>query len=656
MPDWSYQTVFKPVLFRLPAGTARDLSLRAMGTLAQVPLGGRVIDFLGHMRPDVRLERTIAGITFASPLGLGARLDPELRGLDALSRFGFGFVEIGPVSLRPKAARPIVERRVAEEAISISDRIATLGLSPLVQTIASRTAQEIPLLARLTVDADATVTAATADGVGMIDRLSPHVRIFAIDTLSVAMKNGWTEKEWREHCQQLAAHAMTAQRPLLVCIAAGDDAATVQPLVRVAREAGFMGLQISGELEQVSPAVLIGKPARSSALAMVKSLRSDLRDDSVIVASGGVHEPADALKLFEAGADLLQIDSGLVYSGPGLVKRVNDALLFATAQRTIIPATTPVVRTVERDWFWSFLMGLGMLLGGLVAIAIASTRVVLSYDESFVCMSREQLDKLNGRLLSFMCHDRVSLSGTMLAIGAIYVFLSYFGMRAGLHWARVAVLSSASMGFVSFFLFLGFGYFDPFHAFVTTVLLQFLLLSVIGQTGVAQVPQWPNLYNDWRWKWSQWGHLLLIAHGAALIVAGSVISYLGATTVFVPEDLEFMQTTAEILNDTSPKLIPLVAHDRASFGGMILCTGIATLLATLWGFQQGRSWLWWMMAVAGAIAYVPAIGVHYAVGYVNWWHLLPAYCGAAVLIAGLALSWPYLCRSQRQAEAEWCER
>ena len=53
-----------------------------------------------------------------------------------------------------------------------------------------------------------------------------------------------------------------------------------------------------------------------------------------------------------------------------------------------------------------------------------------------------------------------------------------------------------------------------------------------------------------------------------------------------------------------------------------------------------------MLAVAGAVAYLPAIGVHYAVGYVNWWHLMPAFAGLAVLATGLAFSYPYACRPE----------
>src|SRR5207248_8665625 len=103
MPDWSYRTVFRPLLFRLPARTARDLALGVMGALARLPGGSLVIDFLGHMRPDERLARPLLGVKFPSPVGLGGDLDVNCAAPRALARFGVGFVEVGPVMANPVA-------------------------------------------------------------------------------------------------------------------------------------------------------------------------------------------------------------------------------------------------------------------------------------------------------------------------------------------------------------------------------------------------------------------------------------------------------------------------------------------------------------------------------------------------------------------------
>jgi hypothetical protein len=232
----------------------------------------------------------------------------------------------------------------------------------------------------------------------------------------------------------------------------------------------------------------------------------------------------------------------------------------------------------------------------------------------------------------------------MAAIGVLYTGLSWFGVRHGRHWAQVAILVSSAAGFVSFFLFLGFGYFDPFHAFVTAILFQLLLFALHGRVAApSHVPARMRV-EDRAWRLGLWGQLGFVIQGLGFIGAGLLISAIGATHVFVHEDLEFLQTTAPALAAVRPHLVPLVAHDRATLGGMLLASGLVILLASLWGFRPGERWLWWTLLAAGLPGYGAAIAVHYAVGYESAFHLAPAFVGLALFVAALAAARPSLCR------------
>jgi dihydroorotate dehydrogenase len=643
MPDWFYRTVTRPVLFRIPARRARNFALGLVGGLARLPLGTAVIDFLGHMRADARLRQSFLGIEFPTAVGLGPWLDARAVALPALARFGFGFLEVGPVTIEGSADGRPVERVKESQALRVGAGAGTLSLAEVAPRLTEAARLGLPLMARLGYPKGAPLERVNEECRRLIKELAPDAQLFSLSTLELAQAENWTIEQWGTHLRAALEAARTASppRPVLLCVTADADLNLVTPLIEAGLAEGISGLVVDGSVAAEAGGRVVGLPAREQALEQVRRLRGIWGNELFIIASGGVHEPEAALQLRAAGADLVQVDSGLVYTGPGLPKRINDALLF-DATRGASPEKPS--RAPELTWFWTTLMGCGMLFGSLLALIIAATEVVLPYDEAFLGMGRAQLSTINPRLLAFMTHDRVTLAGTMVAIGVMYVGLSVFGVRRGLHWARQAVFLSAFTGFASFFLFLGFGYLDIFHAFVTGALLQLLLLGVHSRLGTYTPVTRPDARGDWAWRLSLWGQLLLVAHGFALLAAGAVISFIGITRVFVHEDLEFMRTTADALLSANPRLVPLVAHDRATFGGMLLAGGWVFLLPALWGYRRGSRWLWWTLLIAGLSAYAAALGVHYAVGYMGLKHLLPAFGGLALFILGLVLSYPYLCR------------
>lgn len=640
MPDWFYRTVSRPALFHLPAATARDVAIGFMGTLGRLPFGPALIDLLGHMRAPAQLHRTLMGITFSTAIGLGPDLDTRAKALPALSRFGFGFLEVGPVTVAPNENSRSVERHVDQQAIRFPDRHTGPGLEIIAQRLERAAPFSLPLIVRI----GSTSTQATEECLQIIARLTPYAKIFSLATIDTALTQNWIDGQWREHLSDILNGCRHADSPrrLMLCLPADFSFSDLDRFVKPAIELGVDGILIDGSVRAQPAGRVIGLPARTPAQQMTHHLRERFGDDLAIIASGGVHEPEHAIELIEAGANLIQTDSGLVYSGPGLPKRINEAMMFFSAKADQSTPGDPSARAVEMTWFWTLLLGVGMLIGSVLALIIAATRVVLPYDESFVGMTREMLKAVNPRLLAFMAHDRVSLAGTMVTIGVLYIGLSLGGVRRGLHWAQQAVLYSAFSGFLSFFLFLGFGYFDPFHAFVTSILFQFFLMALHSRLGPPNSLTFPNMREDWRWRWNQWGQFLFVIHGFGLLAAGVAITSIGVTRVFVPEDLEFMRTGAEAFHSANHRLVPLIAHDRATFGAMLIASGIAILLPSLWGFRQGDRWLWWTFCLAGIPAYVSAIGVHLVVGYLNPWHLAPVFAALGLYILGLILSYPYL--------------
>ncbi len=105
--------------------------------------------------------------------------------------------------------------------------------------------------------------------------------------------------------------------------------------------------------------------------------------------------------------------------------------------------------------------------------------------------------------------------------------------------------------------------------------------------------------------------------------------------VFVPSDLVFMGIDRQQLNAINPRLIPLIAHDRAGFGGAVATVGIMTL-ASVWFGQPSRG-LWQALLIGGTVGWSTATMVHPAIGYNDLFHLAPAVTGAALFAVGLIL-------------------
>src|SRR5205814_7053765 len=114
------------------------------------------------------------------------------------------------------------------------------------------------------------------------------------------------------------------------------------------------------------------------------------------------------------------------------------------------------------------------------------------------------------------------------------------------------------------------------------------------------------------------------------------IMAVGMTRVFVPQDLEYMGLSAADLRAIHPHLVPLIAHDRAGFGGGLCTTGL-TVFFCVWCGTPSRS-LWQVLCLAGAAGFATAILIHPIIGYLSFSHLAPAVTAAVLFYVGLALS------------------
>lgn len=280
-----------------------------------------------------------------------------------------------------------------------------------------------------------------------------------------------------------------------------------------------------------------------------------------------------------------------------------------------------------------------LAFAGGVALFLSCTGEFLPHDVAFLGMQPSALCGLNEcRVVHFMIHDRASFGAVLISLAAIYAWLALFPIQQGESWAWWLLLTSFITGFGSFLCYLGYGYLDLWHAWATLLLLPVAVAALVLTRrlcpgGVNAAPGWkPECWTSREGI----GRLVWIGSSLGLIGAGMTIMFVGMTEVFVPSDLAFVGYTREELHAINPRLVPLIAHDRAGFGGGVLTTGIL-LLGIIWKAPPSVH-AWQVVVVSAFAGFSVAVGVHYPIGYTDTLHLLPAWAGAAGFLTGAILS------------------
>jgi hypothetical protein len=286
----------------------------------------------------------------------------------------------------------------------------------------------------------------------------------------------------------------------------------------------------------------------------------------------------------------------------------------------------------------------GLAFAGGFAMFLAATGQFLPHDLDYLGMSAAELCSVaDCRVVEFMVHDRAAFGGALFGIGILYAYVALFPLRRGEAWAWWLLLVSGTAGFVSFVTYLDYGYLDTWHGIGTLLLLPVYVLGMVRSRRIVRPWSGPLvLFTAGRLPDLRSRHglaracLLLGAGGTA--IGGLVILGIGLTGVFVPEDLAFMRVTVDDLRHVSPRLVPLIAHDRVGFGAAVAVLG-ATALVCLWCGPGTRA-QWQALCVSGLVSLTAAVGTHTDIGYTDPVHLAPVLAAAASMVVGLGLSFP----------------
>ena len=331
--------LLRPLLFSLDAEHAHELTL---GTLAKHP----------GLVPQQRIAANpvrVMGIDFPNPVGLAAGLDKNGAAIDGLARLGFGFIEIGTITPRPQPGNPKPRMFRLPQANAIINRMGfnNLGLEALIENVQrSRWVREGGILGiNIGKNADTPIERATDDYLIGLRGAHPYARYITVNISSPNTKN-LRQLQGADELNQLLG-ALDAERrkldaaagrvvPIALKIAPDLDPEQIEAIadatVRHRIDAliatnttlsrtGVENLPHGGEAGGLS-----GAPVYEKSTAVLRALAQRLDGRVPLIGVGGITEGAHAKAKIDAGAQLVQLYSGLIYRGPALVADAARAL------------------------------------------------------------------------------------------------------------------------------------------------------------------------------------------------------------------------------------------------------------------------------------------------------------------------------------------
>jgi len=340
----------RPLLFQMDAERTHEMTLRL---LSRHPGIGGFYDF-GLRHDPVRLM----GLEFRNRVGLAAGLDKNGECVEAFDRMGFGFIEVGTVTPRPQAGnpRPRLFRLPRQQALINRLGFNNHGIDALVARV-RRTRRQAVLGVNIGKNADTPLEQADEDYLIGLRKAYPIADYIVINVSSpntVGLRKLQEDGRFAAlvaslHRERTLLGDRYGKRvPLLVKIAPdiGDD--DLLSLARTAVDGGIDGLIATNTttarpgLEGVPQAAeaggLSGRPLRPLAEATLARLRRLVGADYPLIGVGGILSGADALARRETGADLVQVYTGLIYRGPGLVRECVNALQAPSPHRMPVTA------------------------------------------------------------------------------------------------------------------------------------------------------------------------------------------------------------------------------------------------------------------------------------------------------------------------------
>jgi len=335
-----YKFLIKPILFLFDPEWVHHTVFSTLKLIHRIPGMGSLIRGLYQVK-DVRLERKLFGLTFPNPIGLAAGFDKDAKLYQELSNFGFGFIEIGTLTPKPQPGNPKKRLFRLPEDNGLINRMGfnNQGVVEAIERLKKNNG--VLIGGNIGKNKITPNDEAVSDYVQCFEALFPHVDYFVVNVSSPNTPNlrALQDKEPLQHLLQTLKNLnlkRTSPKPILLKIAPDlidDQLLDIIDIVTTVKIDGVIasnttlsreGLISSNRSEMGG---LSGKPVAERSTEVIRFLYEKSNNAFPIIGVGGIHSSEDAINKLNAGASLIQLYTGFVYEGPGVIKKINKAIL-----------------------------------------------------------------------------------------------------------------------------------------------------------------------------------------------------------------------------------------------------------------------------------------------------------------------------------------
>ena len=335
-----YKHFLKPILFRFNPETAHNMIMSSLTFLRHVPFAGSIMRSI-YKKETPALQKEVFGITFPNPVGLAGGLDKNGEHYNDLANFGFGFIEIGSLTPKPQDGNPKPRcfRVPQDRAIINRFGINNKGVKNAVEQL-KKDRPNVIVAANISKNTTSINEDAAKDYETSFALLYDFVDMFVVN-VSCPNVVGLTALQDISFLSDIVDKLLDLRRyydtyrPILLKVSPDLSSEQLDDIIDYCLRSGIDGLVAGNttrsrdgltigpkKIEEIGNGGMSGAPVHKKNLELVRYIHTKSEGRLPIIGVGGIMSGEEAQAMMDAGASLVEIYSGFIYEGPGLVKQI----------------------------------------------------------------------------------------------------------------------------------------------------------------------------------------------------------------------------------------------------------------------------------------------------------------------------------------------